>query len=94
MLSLEEELGYLEARTSPSARNMGENISSVIHNKAKNDCAQMIGNLDKLQYEQIDAVITAELKSGKHDAKELRKSLNQRCEKIRSRLLKLHSKLT
>ena len=40
--------------------------------------AQCYGDLEKLQYTEIDSVITGDLSTGKADAKTLRKSLSKR----------------
>jgi len=55
--------------------------------EAKDQIAQMNGNLEKLQYSGVDSIITAELASGKERAKEKRKALNQRCDALRERIL-------
>lgn len=55
--------------------------------EAKDQIAQMNGNLEKLQYNGVDSIITAELESGKEKAKEKRKALNQRCDSLRERIL-------
>lgn len=55
--------------------------------EAKDQIAQMNGSLEKLQYSGVDSIITAELESGKERAKEKRKSLNQRCDALRERIL-------
>jgi TolA-binding protein len=55
--------------------------------EAKDQIAQMNGNLEKLQYSGVDSIITAELESGKERAKEKRKALNQRCDALRERIL-------
>lgn len=62
--------------------------------KMVNDLRQLSGSLDRLQYSGVDGVITAELNSGKTNAKELRRSLNQRCEDLRDRILSLHNSFT
>lgn len=89
VLAIEEELGYLEARvTAPSSA-----LTSDLCISTKNDLAQLSGTLDQLQYGQVDAVVTAELQSGKENAKESRKSCNRKCEQLRKRILQLHAKL-
>jgi len=56
----------------------------------KTTIAQLVGMLDKLQFNGIDSVITAQLQSGKEKAREKRKTLNQRCEKLRQKILTVH----
>ena len=86
---MEEELGYLEARVSASPSQLTRDLCIA----TKNQLAQLSGTLDELQYGKVDAVVTAELHSGKENAKESRKSCNRKCEQLRERILKLHAKL-
>jgi spore germination cell wall hydrolase CwlJ-like protein len=51
------------------------------------DIAQINGLLEKLQFTSVDAVGTAELNSGKDQARTQRKALNGRCETLRQKLM-------
>ena len=60
-------------------------------NELVNELVQVSGTLDKIQFEGVDAIITAELTSGKAAARNRRKGLNVRCESLRTMALALHS---
>ncbi|CAK4309035.1 unnamed protein product [Aphanomyces euteiches] len=62
--------------------------------ESKDAIAQMVGALDKLQYNGIDGVITAQLKSGKERVRDQRKALNRHCEALRTSMMSLHQQLT
>lgn len=51
--------------------------------------AQEYGHLEKIQFNEIDAVITGDLTSGKDDAKQMRKTLSKRTGEMLSELEKL-----
>jgi len=55
-----------------------------------NQLAQLNGNIDKIQYEGIDSIITAELITGKVKIKRIRKFLNLKCEIIRQKILDIN----
>lgn len=74
-------------------RSTGDNDSP--HNlmqlvKAKNELAQIAGDLERLQCRELDAIETAELTSGKNEARTHRKSLNQAVENLMRRTQDLH----
>ena len=48
----------------------------------KGELGQLYGDLEKLQYNEIDAVVTGDLQSGREDAKALRKNLTRRTAKL------------
>eukprot|EP00750_Incisomonas_marina_P016954 INCI19685.2.p1 GENE.INCI19685.2~~INCI19685.2.p1 ORF type:complete len:477 (-),score=113.30 INCI19685.2:1400-2830(-) len=45
--------------------------------KVKNECAQLYGNLEKLQFKEIDGVLVGDLTSGQSDARTARKQLTR-----------------
>ena len=51
--------------------------------ETRNACRQWSGNLEKFQYVKVDSIITAELTTGKEEAKMKRKTLNKHCEELR-----------
>ena len=51
--------------------------------------AQEYGHLEKLQFNEIDAVITGDLTTGKDDARQMRKALSKRTGRMLSELEKL-----
>lgn len=55
--------------------------------------AQLNGDLDKIQFEGIDSIITVELNTGKYRIKKIRKHLNSKCEIIRQKILDIHTLL-
>lgn len=79
---LEEEVAGIESALQDYPRTPRARLL-----EAKDQIAQMNGNLEKLQYNGVDSIITAELESGKERAKEKRKALNQRCDVLRERIL-------
>ena len=52
---------------------------------APNELRQACGNLENFQYIKVDAIITADLTSGKDEAKARRKAINARCDAVRER---------
>ncbi len=48
------------------------------------------GDLDKLQMEKVDAVITSDLSTGKEQVKRCRKDLTARITALRERVVALH----
>lgn len=54
---------------------------------AKNQLAQICGDIDKFQFEKIDSISTGDLESGHSVVKTRRKSLNKRCDLLRSTAL-------
>ncbi|KDO31834.1 hypothetical protein SPRG_03754 [Saprolegnia parasitica CBS 223.65] len=62
--------------------------------ESKDAIAQMCGSLDKLQFNGVDGIITADLVTGKADIRDQRKLLNKQCESIRTTMLSLHAQLT
>ena len=51
--------------------------------------AQLYGNLEKLQFNEIDAVVTGDLTSGRVDAKQRRKALSKRTSQMLSEVERL-----
>ncbi|KAF0716768.1 Aste57867_2676 [Aphanomyces stellatus] len=62
--------------------------------ESKDSIAQMVGSLDKIQFNGIDGVITAQLKTGKESVRDQRKALNKHCEGLRATMMTLHQQLT
>lgn len=60
---------------------------------AKNRLAQLNGDLERFQFGKVDAVETTELTSGKAQAKQQRKRLNDEVEALRSRTAELHQRI-
>jgi hypothetical protein len=58
--------------------------------KAKNELAQIAGDLERLQCRELDAIETAELHSGKQEARSQRKTLNTAVENLMHRTQDLH----
>jgi hypothetical protein len=59
----------------------------------RGELAQLNGNIEKLQCTGIDAVVTAELTSGKTEAKEQRKGLTKRADTLQKKALELKKRL-
>jgi hypothetical protein len=59
----------------------------------RGELAQLNGNIEKLQCTGIDAVVTAELRSGKTEAKEQRKDLTKRADKLQKNAAELNEQL-
>ena len=49
----------------------------------KSAAAQFNGSLEKFQYVKVDSIVTADLRTGKEEAKQRRKKMNKQCEKLR-----------
>jgi nocturnin len=82
----------LEAENVISANdNDSVEVSALI--ALRGELAQLNGSIEKLQCTRIDAVVTAELTSGKTDAKERRKELTRRTEKLHARTTELNEQL-
>lgn len=61
--------------------------------QAKVGLRQLVGWLDKLQFNEIDAIATSDLQSGKTSAKHYRKSLHARIEAMREHIEELYKSL-
>ena len=59
----------------------------------KTDLGQLYGSIDKMLNCQVDAVSTAELTSGKDDARSLRKELVVRAQKTLDKIQETNSSL-
>lgn len=70
-----------------------KNLSETERHQALGLCRQLNGQLDKLQFEKIDAVQTADLNSGKATAKANRKALTAFVDLLRPRVTAVHEKL-
>ena len=57
----------------------------------KNELAQLNGTLEKLQFNEIDSIVTADLNTGKLQVKAKRKGLNSECEKVRENIKEVNS---
>lgn len=66
-----------------------DDVSQLL--KAKNELAQIIGDLERLQFKELDAVDTSELNSGKAEARHHRKALNAAVDSLLKRTQDLHS---
>jgi hypothetical protein len=66
-----------------------DNFKSV--KKSKSKLAQLLGNLEKLQFSQLDAVSTMNLHSGKSAAKSNRRELNTDIEDLQDFVMMLYS---
>jgi hypothetical protein len=93
-------LGELSARLGEAERE----FVALVHEAAggppatrlvqiKNELAQLVGALDKLQMGGIDAVATHELESGQDEARTERKELNARSARLAERLVRLHGSI-
>ena len=58
-----------------------------------NDLAQVYGNLEKLQFTKVDAIITADLVSGRIDAKQKRKGLTKSISALMERVISLRKQV-
>jgi len=90
-LGLEARIAELEKMAAGSASTAEEKEARL---NALGEIRQIIGNLDKIQSTKVDAVCTAELHSGKADAKDTRKGLNKRIDAdLRPRAQAVHDTL-
>ena len=70
-----------------------ENILNINNYKElMSQISQLNGNVDKIQYEGIDSIITAELDlHSKQKIKKNRKELNSKCELIRQSIIEIYT---
>mmetsp|Transcript_12591 Transcript_12591/g.22433 ORF Transcript_12591/g.22433 Transcript_12591/m.22433 type:complete len:141 (-) Transcript_12591:857-1279(-) len=61
--------------------------------KAKDELAIMVGEVDKLQMNGLDSVVVVELTSGREEARNHRKKMNQRAESLSGKIKALHQKI-
>jgi hypothetical protein len=69
---------------------VGDDYESA--SKAKNKLAQLLGSIEKLQFNQLDAVTTAHLDSGKAEAKTTRRELNASLDELQEFVRSLYKK--
>ena len=63
---------------------LGRNSALMV---AKNQIAQLCGDIDKFQFDQVDAVSSGDSVSGQAVIKQRRRSLNRRCDLLRDMAL-------
>ena len=80
LIQIEQKIIYIE-----NTININNYISLI------DRLAQLNGDIDKIQYEGIDSIITADLNSGKIKIKNIRKYLNSKCEIIRKKIIDIHT---
>lgn len=85
--TLEQEISAHEEQVTIFENSIDELIA------APNELRQACGNLENFQYIKVDAIITADLKSGKDEAKARRKAINARCDAVRERQQALLEKI-
>lgn len=83
--SMAQRVSNLEKAIDPN------NLESII--AAKNDLAQIIGDLEKLQCNKLDAVETSDLHSGQQEAKAHRKALNKEVNNLLEQTQALYKQL-
>ncbi|GMI11725.1 hypothetical protein TrLO_g5507 [Triparma laevis f. longispina] len=82
---LDTEISQFEASYSNFSSVLSSSTSTIEQlTQTRNECRQWSGNLEKFQYVKVDSIITAELSTGKDEAKAKRKELNKHCEELRS----------
>ena len=91
--SLSTEIDGLEARVA-GYEPLERSATEAVRNAALADLRQLNGTLDKLQAEKVDSVCTAELHSGRDEAKEARKRLNGRIDALRPRVQAIVARLS
>lgn len=90
LVNLKSSLIQMEQMVDHISSYANQNHDHQTVGKILSDLAQISGSLDKLQYNGVDGVITAELVSGRENARQRRRSLNGHCERVRQRVLDLH----
>ncbi|GMH67675.1 hypothetical protein TrRE_jg2952 [Triparma retinervis] len=93
LTTLEDEIGLFETQAEELSLQLSEignteTISTEVLDDlvaSRNDLRQYVGNLEKFQFVKVDAIITAELNSGKEEARNRRKKLTTRCEAVRAK---------
>ena len=91
--NLTAEIDGLEARIASMEKLVATPGQDEEKLNALGEIRQLIGDLDKIQSTKVDAVCTAELHSGKAEAKDTRKGLNRRIEGLRPRAEAVHNAL-
>ena len=78
--SLAEQIATMAARCDAVSAEVPTRAAGAIELKHfRSELAQLHGNVDKLQFNKIDAVMTGPLTSGKAAAKAQRKALTKQC---------------
>lgn len=95
--TLEDEIGLFETQVEELAMQLSDIGNSNTISKevmddliaSRNDLRQYVGNLEKFQFVKVDAIITADLQSGKEEARTRRKNLTARCEAVRTKQVEI-----
>ncbi|GMI23145.1 hypothetical protein TrCOL_g6779 [Triparma columacea] len=95
--TLEDEIGLFETQVEKLAMQLSDIGNSNTISKevmddliaSRNDLRQYVGNLEKFQFVKVDAIITADLQSGKEEARTRRKNLTARCEAVRTKQVEI-----
>lgn len=91
LLTFERDFEEITAMTAAIAEAF--RCGAVPPGKARDDLAQLEARLDRIQCEGIDSVDTYELRSGREQARALRKSLTRRAEEMHGSMEKLFLEL-
>mmetsp|Transcript_16327 Transcript_16327/g.30527 ORF Transcript_16327/g.30527 Transcript_16327/m.30527 type:complete len:124 (-) Transcript_16327:43-414(-) len=87
LATLDAEISQFEASYGAFSATLSSPESSAEQLiQTRNECRQWSGNLEKFQYVKVDSIITADLTTGKEEAKVKRKELNKHCEELRTRM--------
>jgi len=84
LLDFERQFEEIDAGTGAIGEALGCGQISI--GKARDDLAQLEARLDRLQCEGVDSIDTFELKTGKEQARALRKVLTRRAEQMHTRM--------
>ncbi|GMH97726.1 hypothetical protein TrST_g160 [Triparma strigata] len=81
---LEAELDVFVKTLQKNYKKVRSHVSSAKELlSVKSAAAQFNGSLEKFQYVKVDSIVTADLRTGKEEAKQRRKKMNKQCEKLR-----------
>jgi hypothetical protein len=83
--NLETQLQILVTKTAQLRKfALDSSLTNTLALSIRSEVAQLLGDVDKFQFEHIDAVIAAETNSGQAIVRGRRKSMNNRCVALRN----------
>ena len=93
LFGLETKIDKLASKIRDSEAELTVQVGAESRRRLRGSVAQLWGDLERVQFEGIDAVLIAELRSGKDAARDLRRSLTKRIAELTSRLENLKTQL-
>jgi len=88
--ALEAEVGLFTQRLAAIERRLGDALGRKQLAELKQSAAQIVGQLERFQEDRVDAIVTADLQSGKDVVRQHRKQLTAQVSALSEKAIALH----